>query len=146
MNVWTDDMIRAFARLHRATPPLSFDQIAAELRAQFNVALTRNACIGKARRLGLPMRDNTPRPIIQSYTKPRLVQVGAPIAPLEAQRPLLREDGLTIYQLREGDCKWPLGPQFARPPFMYCGKPSLLGRSYCKGHTEKAAGYSKVRA
>jgi GcrA cell cycle regulator len=140
-NVWTDDMIRYFARLHRDKRQLSFEQIAAELSAKFNIELSRNACIGKARRLGLPMRDSTPRPPRQRYLKPvKVERVEAPIEPIEARVPELRIGGLTIHQTREGDCKWPLGPMHAHPPFMYCGEPSLLGRPYCKTHAAKATG------
>jgi GcrA cell cycle regulator len=141
-NIWTDGMIRAFASLHRDPKQLSFTEIARLLSETFGVELTRNACIGKARRLGLPMRDNTPRPPRQRYLKPvKVERVEAPIEPIEARLPELRlTEGLTILQLREGDCKWPLGETYARPPFQYCGEPSLLGRSYCVTHMAKATG------
>jgi hypothetical protein len=31
-------------------------------------------------------------------------------------------EGLTIYQLREGDCRWPLGAGDTRPPYIFCGQ------------------------
>jgi len=58
---------------------------------------------------------------------------------------VLPPEGLTIYQLRDGSCRWPLGKTYDRPPFMYCGCPALLGRPYCAEHTAKAAGHSHNR-
>ena len=53
INEWTDVMKRRFAKLHRQTPELSFTTIASMMSAEFGIELTRNACIGKARRMGL---------------------------------------------------------------------------------------------
>jgi GcrA cell cycle regulator len=143
-------MNRYFARLHRDPRQLSFVAIAKEMEVKFNITMTRNACIGKARRLGLPMRKfGTPRqPIERAALKPRKVAaVEAPIAPVEAIVPeVLPPEGLTIYQLRDSTCHWPLGKTYAYPPFMYCGCPALLGRPYCEAHTEKATGRSHDKA
>jgi hypothetical protein len=148
MTVWTEDMLAAFRELYAQQPELSFRTIAAAMSAAFDVTLTSNACIGKAHRLGLPMRG--PRPLPRSpYThakkkeKPKMIKVRieAPIPPpVEPERPAWATGGLLIQELREGDCKWPLGPTFARPPFVFCGAPSLLGRSYCQTHTTKSTG------
>jgi hypothetical protein len=149
-NVWTDTMNRYFARLHRDPKQLSFVEIAKAMEVKFAITMTRNACIGKARRLGLPTRKfGTPRPPVgRAALKPRKVAaVEAPIAPVEAIIPdVLPPEGLTIYQLREGICHWPLGKTYDYPPFMYCGCPALLGRPYCEAHTEKATGHSHNKA
>jgi GcrA cell cycle regulator len=148
MTDWTPDMLIAFRDLYRQKPELPFPAIAARMSETFGVALTRNACIGKAHRLGLPMRGRRTGPR-KPYThakkkeKPKMikVRVEAPIPPpVDPERPLWAVGGLLIQELREGDCKWPLGPTFARPPFVYCGGPSLLGRSYCKTHTDRSTG------
>jgi hypothetical protein len=141
---WTADMILRFNKLHRQQPPLSFAKIAAEMSAEFNITLTRNACIGKASRLGFPMRGRNDRPRRnREKIKMIKVRVDAPIAP--ATEPRNTEAGLNIYQLGWGDCRWPLGPMEARPPYRYCGGPALLGRPYCNEHTERAAGNTRVK-
>ena len=147
-NVWTPDMLSAFRRLYQQKPELPFPVIAARMSEAFGIALTTNACIGKAHRLGLPQRGlrTGPRKPYNPGTKKEKVKmikvrVNAPVPPpVEIERPGWAAGGLTIYETREGDCKWPLGPTFARPPFVYCGEPSLLGRPYCKTHMDKAAG------
>jgi hypothetical protein len=147
-NLWTEDMLAAFRELYSQQPELSFRKIAAAMSATFDVTLTSNACIGKAHRLGWPMRG--PRPLPRSpYShakkkeKPKMikVRVDAPVPPpVEPERPAWAVGGLTIHELGYGDCKWPMGPTFARPPFVYCGGPALIGRPYCKTHTAKATG------
>jgi hypothetical protein len=139
---WTHDMLRSFRELYGETPELSFRRIAALMSIWFDITLTANACIGKAHRLGLPMRGHRtgPRkPHVAHIKRPKMVKVriDAPIPPEPEPR---AATGLTIYQTREGDCKWPLGETYARPPFLYCGEASLLGRSYCVTHMAKATG------
>jgi hypothetical protein len=141
-------MLTAFAKLYRQRPELSFRTIAAAMSATFDVTLTANACIGKAHRLGLPQRGYRGAPR-KPYThakkkeKPKMikVRVEAPIPPpVEVERPPWAAGGLLIQELGYGDCKWPLGPTYARPPFIYCGGPALIGRPYCKAHMDKATG------
>ena len=147
MTDWTPAMLRAFRKLYGQKPELPFPVIAVEMSKAFDVTLTTNACIGKAHRLGLPMRGRRGAPrkpyAHAKKEKPKMikVRVDAPVPPpVEPVRPEWAAGGLTIYETREGDCKWPLGPTFARPPFVYCGAPSLLGRPYCKTHMDKATG------
>jgi hypothetical protein len=145
-NIWTPEMLVAFRELYSEEPELPFRRIAALMSIWFDITLTSNACIGKAHRLGLPMRGHRAgfRKPHQPHTKrPKMikVRVDAPIAPVEAIIPdAPPPEGLTIYQLRENTCHWPLGETYARPPFQYCGEPSLLGRSYCVTHMSKATG------
>jgi hypothetical protein len=146
-NIWTTEMLAAFRELYAQQPELSFRKIAAKMSATFDVTLTSNACIGKAHRLGLPMRGRrgAPRAPYTHAKKEKVkmikVRVDAPVPPpVEVERPDWAVGGLTIYETREGDCKWPLGPTFARPPFVYCGGPALIGRPYCRAHTDKATG------
>lgn len=151
VNVWTSTMNAYFTKLHRDRRQLSFATIAHEMGLKFGVELTRNAVIGKARRLGLPMRKKptSPRLVFKSYPrKPRaVVAVEAPIIPVEAALPeVLPPEGLTIYQLNSHTCKWPLGYAHARPPFFYCGEKSLTGRPYCLAHTKRSIGRALVPA
>lgn len=139
-------MIGFFTDLYHNPAQLSFEAIATAMNEEFGTTLTRNACIGKSHRLNLPLRGvNVSRQRKTSTGDKKMrrktVRIDAPIAPVEAIIPdAPPSEGLTILQLREGDCKWPLGETYARPPFQYCGEPSLLGRSYCVTHMAKATG------
>lgn len=138
-------MIKRFSELHYTKPELSFAAIAVAMSAEFGVTLTRNAMIGKAHRLNLPTRGRRKK-VRKSIKqkKARLMKlksraVDTPIVP--ALEPVVVSPyGLTIYQLRDGVCKWPLGPALERPPFFYCGEPAEIGCPYCWPHTERAHG------
>ena len=135
---WTASMIATFRALHRNGG--SFAEIAAEMSAIFKLPITRNACIGKARRLELPMRNNErPRkPPPGPPKEPRKIQkpvhVAAPIEPEETIVPTDQLGGLTIYQLRSGVCHWPLGKMSDRPPYRYCGCEAAAELPYCEEH------------
>ena len=139
---WTARMIERLQELLEDPRQLSYKGIAAAMTKEFGTELTKNACIGKARRLGVAMRDKTPREAIGPRPKLKKIKVDAPIPPAMDRLPDLRlRTGITIYQLREGDCRWPLGPATARPPFQYCGAEAVFGEPYCDthhdlGHTE----------
>jgi hypothetical protein len=139
VHEWTAEMVKQFNKLHRQQPPLSFARIAAEMSAAFDIELTRNACIGKARRLGFPMRSNEGIPR-KGGEKPRMIKirVDAPIPPKPARRQINGTFNLTIYETREGDCKWPLGEVEDYPPYLYCGHPTPIGCPFCKTHSRMA--------
>jgi hypothetical protein len=139
-NEWTAAMIDRLRELHEDPANFQFRDIAAKMSAEFGIELTRNACIGKARRIGLPMREGTPRQPVKGKEKMMRKRVDAPIIHA-VERPLDLNDTLTIYQLREGDCKWPLGGVEDKPPYAFCGHPAPIGTPYCLKHAKKA--YSK---
>ena len=128
----------------RTSTNLSFHGIAAALNAEFSTDLTTNACIGMAHRAGLPRHDGKVRKMHTSKPK-RIkvrVRVDAPIAPPLGVRSL-EQLPLLIEQLREGDCKWPLGRVEDRPPYHFFGQAAPIGTPYCPAHTERA--YSAPR-
>ena len=53
-ETWTVGMLARLRELHAAG--LTFGQICQRLNAEFGTVVTRNACVGKGRRLGLPAR------------------------------------------------------------------------------------------
>jgi len=120
---------------------ISFTNIAAMLNAEFGLELTRNACIGKAHRLNLPLRlypNNTRKALLKpKVRKMKPIKTDAPIPP-----PTIVRDpvpfALLITDLEYGDCKWPSGAAWEHPPFFYCGAPSLVGRPYCLAHTKRS--------
>jgi len=143
-HVWTPDMLSVFHDLYRQVPELPLETIAAKMSEIFGIALTKNACVGKAHRLNLPQRGHRtgPRKPPNHKGKPkkvRMVRIDAPIEPEPEPTP---EVGLTIYQLRDGVCHWPGGAVLDYPPFIYCGEAAPLGTPYCTAHRQKA--YSKA--
>ena len=75
-----------------------------------------------------------PRPPRTEYVRKPAARKPRADAPIEPRLPRCRPDGVTIYQLREGVCKWPHGKVMDRPPFRYCGKRTMLGDSFCPDH------------
>ena len=141
---WTTAMDRYLLELLE-DPILSYKNVANMISARFERSITKNACIGRARRLGVPMRDQTLRPSPKDKTiKVKRVRVDAPIAPRIPYR--LKNGHLTIYQLREDTCRWPLGGMLERPPFMYCGEAAPIGCPYCAYHAQVARGGVRVSA
>lgn len=129
-SIWTPKAIDILLTLISNDINMSYHQVAEVLTKQFGKKFTKNCCIGKARRMKLP-----PRPV--KHRKPQH-NVDAPIAPLVEKR--VQGLALTIYQLREGDCKWPLGEVTDKPPYAYCGRPAPLGYPYCPTHHKIAHG------
>ncbi len=122
---------------------LSFGKIARVL----GNGLSRNACIGKARRLGFVtmIKPGQPRPPkSERQVKPR--ETKAPSLPMSAEPPL---DPLRIpmMALEYSHCRWPLWSHDASgaPDYPHCGLPKSIG-SYCSRHADIAFGPANVRA
>ena len=126
--------------------------------------LTRNAVIGKVHRLGLAGRAKSPSsasshsrqtashaPRRQAAPQPAVAQrmvrgaTALAIAPQALAEPepetfegvvLPMSLRVTIIELREAMCKWPLGDP-ASPEFRYCGSPVATG-PYCAHHSRLA--------
>jgi GcrA cell cycle regulator len=156
---WTDERVEVLKKLW--TDGLSASQIAAELG---NV--TRNAVIGKVHRLGLSGRAKDAKPAgSAAAARPRKATrapsapaplppqphnnnvVVAPIAlqPVTQEPSLYVEDDLavpvservTIMDLRESMCRWPMGDP-TKPEFRFCGARSITSLPYCTHHARIA--------
>ena len=153
---WTDERIELL-RQHW-TEGKSASQIAGIL----GHGLTRNAIIGKVHRLGLagrakspnsssaPRPRPTPAPQRPQATRPapqqRIIHGANALAiaraPMEEEQSELESVVLpmslkvTIVDLRESMCRWPLGDPTS-PEFRYCGSPSQDG-PYCTHHNRLA--------
>ncbi len=152
---WTDERVDLLRKLW--SDGLSASQIAAELAN----GITRNAVIGKVHRLGLSGRVKSAAPVA---ARPRAqAPRAAKPAPsrtttivrgntalvmetraYEAPAPRPIEDvvipiseRVTIMELREAMCRWPLGDP-STPDFRYCGSRSDVGASYCSHHARMA--------
>jgi len=153
---WTDERVELLRRLWEEG--LSASQIAAQL-----TGVTRNAVIGKVHRLGLSGRVKAGDPVAAVRKKAREADVeviaeDATLPPDVAPVAVGTEAGphpepklavaaelvavavsrrVTIMDLRESMCRWPLGDPTSTD-FHYCGDRSITGLPYCTHHAEIA--------
>jgi hypothetical protein len=123
-TIWTPEVMEYFLALAEAPRNFSYLEIACRLTKRFGHEFTKNACIGKGRRMGLPPREPrsyVPRPIKQ------------PRVPDPA--------GISIEELERNDCKFAYGRMEDRPPYRYCGRPVIReGGSWCRIHHDTVFG------
>jgi len=148
---WTDERVELLRKLWNEG--LSASQVAAEL----GTGVTRNAVIGKIHRLGLAERAKTPsaprpraakapraqQPAARAQSAPVMGNVALAYSPrpLLATAPRIDEDvvvpmsaRVTLMELRESMCRWPLGDPTAAE-FRFCGAKSPAGSGpYCSHH------------
>jgi GcrA cell cycle regulator len=150
---WTDERVELLRKLWNEG--LSASQVAAELGG----GITRNAVIGKIHRLGLAERAKAPSAPRPRAAKPPRAQnparghghlvgnVALAFAPRAhvAPAPRLDEDvvipmseRVTLLELRESMCRWPMGDP-TTPEFRFCGAKSPTGSGpYCAYHAHVA--------
>jgi hypothetical protein len=145
--IWDEYRVARLRALH-ANKKLSFDVIAAQLSAEWGMEVSKNACIGKARRMKLAQR---PRKVFRGDKRKRAVtlvaEAPAAVAPepvpcvlprwkvMEVPRPA-PGTRITLFQLTDNTCRWPHGD---RVPFLFCGAPTA-GKTYCAYHTGISCG------
>jgi len=158
-GTWTDERVELLKKLW--TDGLSASQIAAELG---NV--TRNAVIGKVHRLGLSGRakdakpaasaaatrarkatraPSAPAPIAPQVNASNVVMAPIQLQPVNEVPEVFAEDDVaipmservTIMDLRESMCRWPMGDP-TKPEFRFCGARSITGLPYCNHHARIA--------
>lgn len=129
---------------------LSFAQSAAEINAAFDTSYTKNACISRAARLGLPKEERrvkaagAPSPLA-APTEPRrkrakpaipapLPDVPAPAIepdePMAIDCPAAPDGLITVLDLQKHHCRFPLG----EAPYHFCGVQKREGFPYCAEH------------
>lgn len=59
---WTPQIQERLIELMASDPNLTYKQAAARMTAEFGMQFTKNSCIGKGRRLGIPPRPK-PEPL-----------------------------------------------------------------------------------
>ena len=158
VGTWTEERVELLKKLWN--DGLSASQIAGELGA-----VTRNAVIGKVHRLGLSGRakapsSSTPRPrkavtrapshpmsgggnftrgntALAPQFKPE-VEAAPEAAPAPSEDVVIPfSERVTIMELRESMCRWPMGDP-ATAEFRYCGGKSGVGMPYCSYHAKIA--------
>jgi hypothetical protein len=121
-------------RVLQRTP---FHQILAEMG---NVPLTRNALIGKARRLGL-IRLYKPKPSPYAYLRPKLVppRPPKPRTRMHIDPNIEPTQFIThMFDIKENQCRWMSGEP---DTLMFCGcpyHPTANGLSFCQYHAKQA--------
>jgi GcrA cell cycle regulator len=151
---WTDERVELLRKLWQ--DGLSASQIAGEL----GNGITRNAVIGKVHRLGMSGRVKPPsaataRPRAPKPARPPAMLPMRPLMrgntalqadarPMELPRQRAAEDvvvplcePVTITDLREHMCRWPLGDP-TTVEFRFCGARTGDIGPYCAGHARMA--------
>ncbi|AWB19883.1 GcrA cell cycle regulator [Methylobacterium currus] len=147
---WTKERVELLKRLW--SDGRSASQIAAEIGG-----VSRNAVIGKVHRLGLagrvlksngaaPAVGRRPRSEAESAPVAETPSVLAPAPPalalVQAAPPctevaLPESARVTIMELREFMCRWPMGDP-STPDFRFCGDRAITGLPYCTHHSRIA--------
>ena len=151
---WTAEHCQAL-REHFARG-LSYSEIAAAINAKFKTAYSRNATLGRAKRMGiaisdrpktapnhlpakqLPSKDQAPQ--LRRRREDRASDFIWPVpvfAP--AEMPKLRcveidPRHLSLADLESGDCRYPYGGDEDGEAITFCGHPRREGSSYCAPH------------
>jgi GcrA cell cycle regulator len=140
---WSDDRVGLLKKFWGEG--LSASQCAKELGG-----LTRNAVIGKVRRLGLPDRATKQRasftrgPRVKPEPRPKIVRTKRITSEIWADLPTEAVNELPrpakVFQLadlEDGQCRYPFGdPQHS--DFGFCGCKKVDGLPYCKEHARVA--------
>lgn len=144
---WTDQAIE------RLKSCLADGMSASEIGDEFGV--TRNAIIGKARRLGLDFSRKPysrgmgkPKPFVfrKAPLKPAMRYAPAVPPPAPEPEPIPIDDMAiptkqrrTLLTLRKRECRWPVGDPLLDPQnFFFCGASQKDGSSYCPHHDRRS--------
>jgi len=151
MRTWDDDRVAALKQLW--ADGLSASQIAAELGG----GISRNAVVGKVHRLRLAGRmrhDPAGGGVVRERKKRKRkaafcrlsLEGGAQIAAAEfaaieasavTDAEIPEAQRLTLLELRDGACRWPIGHP-GSADFFFCGGEAVADKPYCAGHCARA--------
>ena len=129
---------------------MSFAEIARAINRKFKTHYSRCAAIGRARRLrlggaGRPEEVTLMVPKAQSSNLHKVVKSQEALAKWLArltdrkEMPKLRcvevdPRGLSLLELKAGDCRYPYGGDEEGEAITFCGRPKRKGSSYCTAH------------
>jgi GcrA cell cycle regulator len=129
---------------------MSFAEIARAINKEFKTHFSRCAAIGRARRLGLGFTKRLEQltstvPKAQSSNLHSMVKSQEALAKWLArlahrkELPKLRcaevePRGLSLLELKVGDCRYPYGGDEEGEAISFCGRPKRKGSSYCHAH------------
>lgn len=137
---------------------LSNSKIAEIINAKTGSSFTRNACIGKALRIGLV--THSPRALVLQRKQPRRAQrrdtnFRRPVEPapvdfrslkeVESAAPPTEFLGIRFADLKQHHCRYPRGGNNGEP-ILYCGQPKIEHSAYCAAcHTRCHSGHIYIR-
>ncbi|MET4220029.1 GcrA cell cycle regulator [Bradyrhizobium sp. LB7.2] len=128
---------------------MSYAEIGREINARFGTAYTRNAVVGRAKRLGLvvkvPMRSPSIVPVLPSGAclilphRPTLLHLPPksamkPAAPVKLRCVGVRPRLVPLAELDRDDCRYPYGGDRDGEEITFCGHSRQPGSSYCAPH------------
>jgi GcrA cell cycle regulator len=133
---------------------MSYSEIAQAINTKFGTAYSRNAALGRAKRMGLggpgpgPDRpDERPkpppkanRPWLEKLCKRVAPELTRPMPILERAEPVklrcieIDPRHLSLLELERGDCRYPYGRDADGDAITFCGHPRRRGSSYCAPH------------
>jgi GcrA cell cycle regulator len=130
---------------------MSFAAAADALNARFGTAYSRNAAIGRARRIGLAVpvhcedrpsrvrRASKPPKAVAHKQRKALGEAASPPAAERAEPVKLRSVGIRprlvcLVELGKDDCRYPYGGDKEGEGITFCGHPRFGGSSYCAPH------------
>lgn len=147
---WDGKKDEQLLALCKATEALSAAKIAQRLSDRFGETISRQAVIGRAKRLSIPLPRSERSPAPVAETEPTVAlppvivrpKVTYEPPPLPKERVLLVSDGdetgVLLINAAERDCRFPLNdPERGRMiELRVCGEPAVKGR-YCADCYEK---------
>jgi GcrA cell cycle regulator len=149
----------------------SYSEIAKAINAKFGTRYSRNATIGRSKRMGLARPDRAidfakpvPKASRPRLHKPRKRHAPEPSRPISIFEPVatvklrcveIDPHRLTLMELERADCRYPYGGDEEGEAISFCGHPRRRGSSYCTPHfhltrgprttSERAAGAVSLR-
>ena len=143
---------------------MSYSEIADAINAKFNTVYSRNAALGRAKRMGLggserpkelpkhwPQRPpdtkaprlHRPRERYQpGFTRPMPAFEGREVTRLRCVE--IEPRHLSLIELQRGDCRYPYGGDEEGEAITFCGHPRRPGSSYCAPHFHLTRGPGTV--
>jgi GcrA cell cycle regulator len=145
---WTEEHSKALREFVESG--ISFSRIADAINAKFKTGYSRNAVIGRARRIGLagpgrPKDWPNPRPSAKAPPphKPREhfasqsrrpAPISETVEPVNLRCVEINPRHLSLVDLEPGDCRYPYGGDDEGEAITFCGHPRRQGTSYCAAH------------
>lgn len=135
------------------TRGMSYRDAAKALNARFGTAYSRDAALGRARRMGLgelarpgPPPSRAEERVLRPTERLRSADDFRPLTsfprrpvfepvervPLRCVEVVPRH--LALIELRRGDCRFPYGGDLDGQAITFCGRPRRKGASYCTPH------------
>jgi hypothetical protein len=130
---------------------MSFSEIAKAINSRFNTNYSRNAALGRARRMGLAGEERplslpgAEAPTLQKIGEPRSIEprilalhwpapVFERVKPKKLRCARVEPRHLSLIDLKHGDCRYPYGGDEEGEAITFCGHPRRTGSSYCTPH------------